>query len=493
MAGLPYLPSDISETTDEWDWQHTVTGALSSIGQAGMDLMKPIGEQMASAVQQAMPWGDGAAEGPHGWSPAPAPAPAPGGQDLGPPQAMPMPEIKPFSLGSLADWGMQAPERPPRQQQQPEPVTPQSGSFALPDPSSWLGGPTVAPPVAPPAGAGPGAGPPPASGAAAATYNAQGGAPGPGDIEAYIRRAAAARGIDPDVAVRVAQSEGGLADPVRQSDYVNPRTGRREESYGPFQLYLGGGLGNAALERGIDPRNPAHWRQGIDFALDEAARSGWGQWYGAGRVGIGGRQGLEGARPIGVSAPAATAPATAAPPAPAAASGAAAPPLGTYTPETLTPNQLTEGRAQGLSTEEALAVCGPAAAVAFARANGRNPTLEEAKELASSLGLWDVGAGMHGPASQVRLLEQMGVPSRLAEGADWGAIAREVQAGRPVIVDTPQHYFTVTGYDPRTGQFEFGQSAGVLKASKGRTRYRPDEIEGLGMGAPRATIYMGGR
>ncbi len=123
----------------------------------------------------------------------------------------------------------------------------------------------------------------------------------PQDIEGYIRYAAQKRGIDPNVAVRVAQSEGGLSDPVRQSDYVNPRTGKREESYGPFQLYMGGGLGNAfQAATGKAPSDPSAWRQGVDFALDQAARGGWGPWYGAARVGIGNRQGLEDARPAGI-------------------------------------------------------------------------------------------------------------------------------------------------------------------------------------------------
>jgi hypothetical protein len=153
-------------------------------------------------------------------------------------------------------------------------------------------------------------------------------------------------------------------------------------------------------------------------------------------------------------------------------------------------NQLTQGQAEGLTTAEALAVCGPAAAVAFSRANGRNPTLREAKELAQNLGLWDVDVGMHGPASQVQLLEKMGVPSRLAEGADEAALAREVLAGRPAIIDSPQHYFVATGYDPQTRQFDFGESAKVLKASGGRSRYRLDELASLGMGPPRASIFM---
>lgn len=164
---------------------------------------------------------------------------------------------------------------------------------------------------------------------------------------------------------------------------------------------------------------------------------------------------------------------------------------GSYTPETLTPNQRDEGLAQGLSLEEALAICGPAAAVAFARANARNPTLREAKELAERMNLWDVNVGMHGPASQVELLRNMGVNARLTEGTDWQAVAREVQRGNPTIVDTPKHYFVVSDYYPETGEFEFGQSAGVLTAAKGKTRWRPEEIPDLGFGAPRATIFMG--
>jgi flagellum-specific peptidoglycan hydrolase FlgJ len=171
---------------------------------------------------------------------------------------------------------------------------------------------------------------------------------------------------------------------------------------------------------------------------------------------------------------------------------AVGPGWGTYTAETLTPNQFSEGQQQGLSAAEALAVCGPAAAVAFARANGRQPTLREAKELAQNLGVWDQSTGMYGPASQVKLLANMGVKANLQEGTDWGAVAREVQAGRPVIVDTPMHYYVVTGYDPQTGEYEFGASAGVLTRSGGKTRWRPEELPSLGMGSPRATIYLAG-
>lgn len=110
-------------------------------------------------------------------------------------------------------------------------------------------------------------------------------------IEQYIRQAALQRGIDPDIAVRVAKSEGGLKDPTLQS--YSTKNGRREPSYGPFQLLVGGGdtgfpvgLGNAALKAGIDPRDPNQWQRGVDFALDQAKAGGWSPWYGAKAAGV---------------------------------------------------------------------------------------------------------------------------------------------------------------------------------------------------------------
>jgi hypothetical protein len=111
-------------------------------------------------------------------------------------------------------------------------------------------------------------------------------------IEQYIRARAPIYGIDPDVAVRVAQSEGGVTNLLRQSDVV--KGGQREESYGPFQLYMQGGLGNRALAAGVDPRTTEGAWKGIDFALAEAGQKGWGQWYGAKRVGIDPMQGITG-------------------------------------------------------------------------------------------------------------------------------------------------------------------------------------------------------
>lgn len=128
-------------------------------------------------------------------------------------------------------------------------------------------------------------------------------------IEEYIRQAAVARGIDPDIAVRVAHSEGGLKDPVRRAGYV--KNGYQEPSYGPFQLLVGGegtgfptGMGNDALRAGIDPRDPNQWQKGVDFALDHARDKGWGAWYGAKGQGITGKMGVGGVPAGGLPAPA---------------------------------------------------------------------------------------------------------------------------------------------------------------------------------------------
>ncbi|WP_320196217.1 hypothetical protein RMR10_004685 [Agrobacterium rosae] len=111
------------------------------------------------------------------------------------------------------------------------------------------------------------------------------------DIAAYITKAAAARGIDPSIALKVAQSEGGLKSWNMQSTFM--KNGVQEPSFGPYQLYMGGGLGNAFQKKtGLDPRLAANGPAGVDFALDNAKQSGWGAWYGAKKVGIGNWDGI---------------------------------------------------------------------------------------------------------------------------------------------------------------------------------------------------------
>lgn len=113
------------------------------------------------------------------------------------------------------------------------------------------------------------------------------------DVTSYIRQAAAIRGIDPNIALKVAGSEGlKIFDPSRgmnaPGDYLNgtPR------SFGPWQLFTGGGLGNTALAKGINVRDPSTWREQTDFALDQAKSGGWGPWYGARNSGIGNWEGI---------------------------------------------------------------------------------------------------------------------------------------------------------------------------------------------------------
>ncbi|WP_424362961.1 hypothetical protein [Methylocystis parvus] len=101
----------------------------------------------------------------------------------------------------------------------------------------------------------------------------------------YIVEAAARRGIDPAAALRVAKSEG-----------LNEYTGDGGSSFGPFQLHYGGvasggnrvaGLGDDFTKAtGLDARDPNTWKAQVDFALDHAAKHGWGAFHGAANMGF---------------------------------------------------------------------------------------------------------------------------------------------------------------------------------------------------------------
>lgn len=134
----------------------------------------------------------------------------------------------------------------------------------------------------------------------------------PRGLEGYIRETATKYGIDPDTAIKVAQSEG-LANPV----------GDRGKSFGAFQLYTGGGLGNEFQKAtGLDPSDPANERATIDYALMRASQGGWEPWHGAKRVGISPWQGIGGDQPYFPPADARAAQ-NAPAPAPAASTGGA--------------------------------------------------------------------------------------------------------------------------------------------------------------------------
>lgn len=105
------------------------------------------------------------------------------------------------------------------------------------------------------------------------------GAYDPRIVEDYIERAAIARGMDPEIALRVARSEG-----------LRGYVGDEGSSFGPFQLHYGNvagggnrvsGLGDVFTQQtGLDARDPTTWRHQVDFSLDQAAKGGWGPWHG---------------------------------------------------------------------------------------------------------------------------------------------------------------------------------------------------------------------
>ncbi len=99
---------------------------------------------------------------------------------------------------------------------------------------------------------------------------------------AFIMSTAKSLGIDPKTALRVAQSEGFYGF-----------TGDGGMSHGDFQLYDGGGLGNVFRKQtGLNPADPKNWAAADLFAMEWAAKHGWGDFHGAARVGIDRWQGI---------------------------------------------------------------------------------------------------------------------------------------------------------------------------------------------------------
>jgi hypothetical protein len=120
---------------------------------------------------------------------------------------------------------------------------------------------------------------------------AGGSARDPRGLSGFIQSEAIRLGIDPNVALRVARSEG-----------LGSFTGDSGSSFGAFQLHRGGiapggnrvsGLGDDFFrETGLDPSNPANERQTITYALQKARQMGWGPFHGAARSGIGAFEGI---------------------------------------------------------------------------------------------------------------------------------------------------------------------------------------------------------
>jgi len=139
----------------------------------------------------------------------------------------------------------------------------------------------------------------------------------------------------------------------------------------------------------------------------------------------------------------------------------------------------------GLPADEAMAACGPVAAIAFAQVYGRNPTPAEAMDLARQSG-WTAAGGMNGISNEKRLLDKMGLPAQLEMGANWDHIRADAMQHEPVIVSTPGHYFVIDGFDSNTGAYHVGQSGKVYRG--GSEWMTPAQIQALA-GAPSGALY----
>lgn len=127
------------------------------------------------------------------------------------------------------------------------------------------------------------------------------------EIEGFIRDAASKRGIDPDLAVRVARSEGSVDEYARLGDFSG-YPWFSGKSWWPFQLHYGGrgyeqfgnaaGMGNGFTDlTGWQPGDPRAWRDSVRYALNRAKAGGWKPWYGAAHVGIGEWDGIDRTHP----------------------------------------------------------------------------------------------------------------------------------------------------------------------------------------------------
>lgn len=125
------------------------------------------------------------------------------------------------------------------------------------------------------------------------------------EYEDFLRNAAAVRGISPDVAVRVANTEGGLTEPARCGDFSGAPW-YSGKSWWMLQLHYGGagtpyaawggsaGMGNGFTTlTGWQPGAPAAWRDACRYALNRARTGGWGPWYGAASIGVTGFMGID--------------------------------------------------------------------------------------------------------------------------------------------------------------------------------------------------------
>ena len=112
--------------------------------------------------------------------------------------------------------------------------------------------------------------------------------------KALIKSIFGSYGIDPEIAVRVAASEG-LYNPLGDKD----RSGK-PTSFGEFQLHYSGDPRTPALgdiftkETGLDARDPSTRAAQYSFIARWVAKHGWGDFHGAAKSGIEKFQGIKG-------------------------------------------------------------------------------------------------------------------------------------------------------------------------------------------------------
>jgi hypothetical protein len=83
-----------------------------------------------------------------------------------------------------------------------------------------------------------------------------------------------------------------------------------------------------------------------------------------------------------------------------------------------------------------------------------------------------------------------GCDARLDAAPTWDAIRAEVAKGKPVIVSTAGHYFTLDDFDPASGKFHVGTSGTDLK--QGSEWMDADEITTKGQGVNGALYINAG-
>ena len=122
-------------------------------------------------------------------------------------------------------------------------------------------------------------------------------------ITEIITEEAKLRNITPASAISLYKAEGFNSYQSTITKGSQKKVGGREASYGPFQLYVGGGLGNDYEEqtgRELAFDNTLEGiRKQVQFALDKAAEAGsWKAWSGRKSAGLEDNEGLGGAKPI---------------------------------------------------------------------------------------------------------------------------------------------------------------------------------------------------